>query len=87
MLRAACTVLSAAFALSASSAQAECLDGRVTYAAPESCPDAQYFCDRLTDRAGARLALEPTSRVHVRVEASGAAGRFESATTATRCAR
>jgi hypothetical protein len=63
--------------LGASAAVADCLDGRVTYAAPELCPDAQYFCDRLIDRAGARLALEPTSRVHVRVEASGVAGRFE----------
>lgn len=72
-----CTVLVAALVLGASAAVAECLDGRVTYQAPEGCPDAQYFCDRLIDRAGARLALEPTSRVHVVVEASGVAGRFE----------
>jgi hypothetical protein len=77
VLRAACTVLSAVILLGASSAEAECLDGRVSYAAPEGCPDAQYFCDRLLDRAGARLALDPTSRVRVVVEASGRAGRFE----------
>lgn len=59
-----CTVLVATLVLGASAAVAECLDGRVTYQAPEGCPDAQYFCDRLIDRAGARLALEPTSRVH-----------------------
>ncbi|MBK6688460.1 MAG: hypothetical protein IPG45_28560 [Deltaproteobacteria bacterium] len=70
-------VLIGGVVLGSTSAAAECLDGRVSYAAPAGCPDAQYFCDRLMDRAGARLALDPAASVHVHIDAAGAAGSFE----------